>query len=698
MKYFHETVFSKRFFCFWFIIFLHTTVLNAEILSGFVYHYESFPVAFAFIQNVTKNLMTYSDESGCFDLQGNNEPGDSISISRIGFHSKMVLLGESSYLPVKLIPQNIDLQSVIVEGQNTSTDNQQNELVKIEKSSAAKSISPGKIFNSIPGSYIKSYGGSAGLSSISMDGAPTRHTKILVSGFDITNAQNGQVDLSQLPDNFINSIAYDPYYNSAFESGNSEGSVNILPWKEQNSVYLGIGCYGQQNYGISLNSNRNRIAINLLAGKSNDDGNYKGYNPVTKKNEERVNNHLKREYLSLKMNGVITPSTFIKLLYLYSSQNRGVAGQIWSPTPKSYRDDYVHLLGLKLGWVSKFGAGLLQTTMRNSYDHYFSSPQYGFPYDSEHDVNTIRYKIAQNFNFTNLIKYSGSIQCNDDHLESSDTGNHLRTSWIFSNSLRMIVGKLKFIPAIQHNYSDNLYAENTWNYTVEYSLGWRYFHSLVYNQGIFFHYPTFNDLFWKPGGNPNLKPEETSTKSLDLQFSIFRQKDLKVLLFDKSSENLIQWLPSVSYWQPKNVTESYRRGIKTIYSFSFSKISGFLNYTYNLNEDKAMKKQLLYAPKHSGGLNLDYSNSNWQIHYQVHYSDDRITRYSWPEDIIIDEIIEHTMGVSCDFQFKYGKISNSFLVENLMNEKIETIQGYPEPGRIFKYRLQYYINIKGEMK
>lgn len=698
MFYLFGTAFCKRFFRFWIILILPITCLKAGTISGYVCQSDQSPVAFAFIQNTSKNLMSYSDESGYFDLQGKNEPGDSLQISRIGFHTQRIILSNNKSLQFYLIPKNIDLQSVIVEAQYSLQEFHKNEMIKISKSSATNAINPQKIFSSIPGSYIKTYGGSAGISTLSMDGAPTRHTKILISGFDITNAQNGQVDLSQLPENFINTISYDPYSNSAFEPGNSEGSVNISPWKDNNSVYYGFGSYGKEDYGLSLNFDRSRFTANLLAGKSKDDGDYKGYNPVTQKYEKRENNYLNRDYISLKMNSVISSSLFAKLLYLYSNQERGVAGQIWSPTPESYREDYFHLLGTKLSWVTKIGAGFLQATLRNSWDHYYCSATYGFPYDSEHNVNTIRYKVAQNIDITKWLKFSLSLQCSDDDMQSDDAGDHYRTSWISSNTMAFKWKVFKITPEYHYNYSNDLYAENTWNYTFEYAPDLRFFHSVNLNQGFYFHYPTFNDLYWQPGGNPDLKPEETTSISLDFQFSILRKKDLKILLFDKSSDNLIQWLPSQSYWQPENVAKSFRQGFKTIFSFSWWNFSGFLNYTYNYTEDESTKKQLLYSPKHSGALNLDFHYKNCQLHYQIHYTDKRISRYSWPSDITIDPVTEHTIGISYDSKFRFGILSNSILVENLTNESYETIQGYPEPGRVFKYRIQYYINNKGEKK
>ena len=51
----------------------------------------------------------------------------------------------------------------------------------------------------IPGSFIKSYGGMAGIVNLSMDGGQPVHTKIILDGIDLTNPQNGQTDLSNIP-------------------------------------------------------------------------------------------------------------------------------------------------------------------------------------------------------------------------------------------------------------------------------------------------------------------------------------------------------------------------------------------------------------------------------------------------------------------------------------------------------------------
>ncbi len=693
---FLETVFCKRFFYFniqYFLIpVLFVSTACASVSHGQITTKQGKPVPFTYIKNISTGYVTYSDEQGYFSLSNNCQVNDSLQIQRIGYHTKFTILKQNNQTII-LYPQNINLKTVTIEGEQKNFSGSNGELVKIEKSAAIKSINHRSIFSSIPGAYIKSYGGSAGLSTLSMDGAPTRHTKILISGFDITNTQNGQVDLSQLPQNFIENITYDPYIVSSFGNGGSEGAINISPWQESSSLYFGAGSFGKQEYGLTFSHQLSSFHLNLMAGKSKDDGDYEGYNPVTDNYQVRKNNYLERQYLSFRLQGVITKNLFGKLLYLYSDQNRGVAGQIWSPTPESYREDSFHLFGAKLGWVLNHGAGFFQTTIRNSQDHYFSSPNFGFPYNSNHTMNTLRFKLTQNLKLTDFLKYTVAITGNDDKLISRNTGNHTRLSWQFSNSLSLQFKNFEFIPEYHFDYADDLYSESTWNYTLRYTLDRWIFHSAAFNFGQHFYYPSFNDLYWQPGGNPKLNPEETAVSSLDLQFSLLQPQDFKILVFDKKSKNLIQWLPSQSYWLPKNIRQSSRRGIKSIYNFSFEKlpVSAIINYTYNFSKD-VNGNSLLYSPRHSGSINLDLTMDNWQIHYQGHYTDERIARYSWPENVIIKPITEHTTGVSYTHVFKYGRLATSVLVENMTNVAYETIKGYPEPGRTFKIRLQFYLN------
>ena len=50
----------------------------------------------------------------------------------------------------------------------------------------------------LPSLEIRTYGGYAGVTSASFNGGFARHTKVLFNGVDLTDAQNGQVEISAI--------------------------------------------------------------------------------------------------------------------------------------------------------------------------------------------------------------------------------------------------------------------------------------------------------------------------------------------------------------------------------------------------------------------------------------------------------------------------------------------------------------------
>ncbi|MFN8167076.1 MAG: TonB-dependent receptor [Bacteroidia bacterium] len=69
------------------------------------------------------------------------------------------------------------------------------------------------------------------------------------------------------------------------------------------------------------------------------------------------------------------------------------------------------------------------------------------------------------------------------------------------------------------------------------------------NFGNVFRLPTVNDLYWIPGGNPDLLPETGTTGEIGLhllntQLSMQRSS---VAYFDKHINNWIAWVPTGSF-------------------------------------------------------------------------------------------------------------------------------------------------------
>src|SRR5688572_16760184 len=70
--------------------------------------------------------------------------------------------------------------------------------------------------------------------------------------------------------------------------------------------------------------------------------------------------------------------------------------------------------------------------------------------------------------------------------------------------------------------------------------------TLKLNAGKVYRIPTLNDLFWMPGGNPDLKPEEGYTIDGTAEYNAHKNNyDVKISgsVFYKLISNWIQWVP-----------------------------------------------------------------------------------------------------------------------------------------------------------
>ncbi|MBL7136911.1 MAG: TonB-dependent receptor [Candidatus Marinimicrobia bacterium] len=649
-------------------------------------------VSYVFINNSTKNLWTITDENGEFMLPFSFKENDSIRFSRIGFKTKTIRLSKKNNpLHIILTPTPVLLKEVRVSAKRDQIGIRNHKMAEISRSPEIGDVEHRQLLAGIPGLSIRSYGGPAGITTLSLDGGPASQTKVIVSGFDLTNAQNGEMDLSQLPGPFVENVSYIPQDENSYGSGKSEGTIHLNPGSGRTKLSICTGSYGHSSIYGNLNLHKNQWIGNFLIGKRHDDGNY----PFKWRNErfKRENNFFDQKFISAQFNSVLQKRAFLRFLYLLSNQNRGIAGQSWNPSKNASRDDKLQIVGIKFGWTNKKGHGYIQTMYRYSWEHY-KNPMIAV--NSSHRLSTWQIILNQEKKINEKIGVNLLFETKKDGLKSKDTNNHYRISYSTVITVPYyLLEMLKFQPAYCYDISPNLYHENTYELKLLISFNFLFIKSLTLHQGRYFRYPTFNDLYWIPGGNPNLKPEHTDNISFDINCHLIQDSDLEILFFHKSSDDLIQWTPISSYWQPKNIQHAVRKGYKIIYRWISSnlQLNAFAHYSSNRTKDLSpgdcYGKPLRYAPKQTAAVGINWKPEPLSFHLQVHHTSERISMYSWPEDIILPEVT--LIFTSCAYTWKrpYGDIIIVFAVDNLTDKRYETIKGYPEPGRTFRTTVSY---------
>lgn len=200
--------------------------------------------------------------------------------------------------------------------------------------------------------------------------------------------------------------------------------------------------------------------------------------------------------------------------------------------------------------------------------------------------------------------------------------------------------------------------------------------------------PTFNDLYWNPGGNLDLVPEESFQIDLGHQLS-YKNIDFKLNTFYIETSDLIQWRPNNTsgYWNPVNIANAKQYGLEAELGFAkqlgLHHISFTSAYSYTETEDVEKMQSLLYVPLHKANASLAYNYKSFTAFYQHLYNG---------EVSIIGNTLDGfdvgNLGFSYTFNTKQKvQYIADLKINNIYNSYYENVALRPMPSRNFNINL-----------
>jgi len=217
--------------------------------------------------------------------------------------------------------------------------------------------------------------------------------------------------------------------------------------------------------------------------------------------------------------------------------------------------------------------------------------------------------------------------------------------------------------------------------------------------------PTFNDRFWIPGGNPDLKPEKGMNYELGTKWSYCTAEvsgNIKLNAFFMSVDDWILWKNGGSYWYAENVQKVESKGIEFMTDWSYFllglKTNSGINYSYtsakrveSLNETGALNRQLEYVPAHAGNFFTTTSYKNFDVTVDGSYTDEQFTDEEDKNILEAYFLLNVTLGYSFKIS-KNNRIRINGMVNNLLNTDYQANWGYAMPG--ISYRMSLTYNFK----
>ena len=221
-----------------------------------------------------------------------------------------------------------------------------------------------------------------------------------------------------------------------------------------------------------------------------------------------------------------------------------------------------------------------------------------------------------------------------------------------------------------------------------------------------FRFPTLNDLYFLPGGNPNLKRESGWTYDIGMSFAVGKEDVYSltgsVNWFDSHVKDWILWLPTTKgFFSPRNVKNVHAYGIECKSNFSVLlgkecrlALNGTFSWTPSINEgepmtaaDQSIGKQLPYVPEWSSNISGRLYWKKWSLLYKWCYYSKRHTMSS--NDIsLTGKLPEYYMSnltLERGISLKYAELSLKGAVNNLFNEEYLSVLSRPMPRINFEF-------------
>jgi iron complex outermembrane receptor protein len=224
--------------------------------------------------------------------------------------------------------------------------------------------------------------------------------------------------------------------------------------------------------------------------------------------------------------------------------------------------------------------------------------------------------------------------------------------------------------------------------------------------------PDMNELFWSPGGNPNLKPELGYHARTGLVAFLGKNKRtqwrLEPTVFISRVNDWIQWVPSEgSVWSPVNFREAQTQGAemyvlcekftwndRTRYRFEtrWTLNDVFWRDSLSLEEQRRM----IYSPRWMGyqGISIQRGRHSASVGYR--FVSERFTDEANTPHRALNAYGLCNVWYQATVKRNGLSFDISAGVDNVFDVAYETLRAYAMPGRVYRVGLTISYNQKSK--
>ena len=540
--------------------------------------------------------------------------------------------------------------------------------------------------------FVKSYG-RATLSTVAFRGTSPSHTQVTWNGMRINNPMLGMTDFSTIPSYFIDQASLLHGTSSVNETGGGLGGQVKLGTTSEvaegfNAQYVqGIGSFKTFDEFARFTYGSDRWSISTRAVYSSSPNDYKYTNHDKKINIYDEDKNIIGQYHPKERNrsGAFKDLHLLQEVYYNTRKGDKLGLNAWYIN--SNRE--LPMLTTDYGDATDFENRQREQTFRSvlSWDHIKSNWKLGVKGGYIHTWMAYDYKreVAPD-NWASMTRSRSKVNTFYGQAE----GEYSPTRrWFFTAN----------VSAHQHlvrSEDKNIILQDGGKAIVGYDKA-----SVSRN----YRFPTLNDLYFLPGGNPNLRNEHGFSYDAGVSFEVGKENAYKLSgganWFDSYIDDWIIWLPTTKgFFSPRNVKKVHAYGIEVKANLAVQPakdwlidLNGSYSWTPSINEgekmspaDQSVGKQLPYVPEHSASLTGRLSWRSWAFLYKWAFYSERFTMSSNDYTLTghLPEYFMSNVSLEKNLFFKPVDVQLKFAVNNLFNEDYLSVLSRPMPGINFE--------------
>ncbi|MFT7592089.1 MAG: vitamin B12 transporter [bacterium] len=535
--------------------------------------------------------------------------------------------------------------------------------------------------------FVKPTGGNA-LSTISIRGGTPEQSPVFWNGLNLQNTLNGNIDIALLPAFIFDAISINASAATNSGSGVIAGSVELKNNKIDTirslKAIVGFGAFGLTNVAVKTIIPSDKSTWSIAAFRRSAKNNYP-YQTSSAKTKPL-------EHARFDLSGVLIQNQLrfknyspLNIRLWWQQSNREIpattleARSLKYQIDKSIRlqSDWSKVQG-KNEWKFIFGSFNEQLKYRDSvaniYNDYLFSNNSALIHYKRLIESKLRLGVdlegrffgadADTFYNQNRIELSEAIHLKHDN-KNLQTHSGLR--WVQFNGIseKPILFSFKANKKIDKSYS--LSASFSTNYRL----------------------PTFNSLYWNPGGNPNLGPERSTNAEMQLRF---KRKDViwTATAYSNYIQDQMRWLPgNDGIFAASQIVDQtqWNKGVETSTQINLKRFLFIANGTImksNVVGDKRNLQQT-FVPQIQANTSLRYNWSKWSVVYGNSFIGKRFVDADNEE--FLPSISLHRLSVEATFK----DVSFYATIQNLLNEYYTVLPFRPNQPRNFLLNISYKI-------